>query len=225
MFSHAFQTQSSVTFLSADCFQNCEEPVPVMVSFSPAVTDFAKEKVVVNGGTIISVVPMNTAEVVGGRLGESENLLETQSFLLYLSPKSSDSSTIEVSVPSRSFHNQYGLMNLDSNTVSISLETHSNNGHIRTRSSTNQNPFDVMVSFDSPVTSVPSSDQLDCENCKVISVSLDNPSLLRVILQVDTEGYGSLQLPSAISISENGVVSEPLLYSFYYGSSDLICFI
>lgn len=220
VFTHSFQTQWSVSFLSASCYQNCVEPLSVTISFSPPVIDFAKDKVVVNGGTIISVVSVNTAEVVGGRLGEeSEDPSETQSFVLFLSPKSSDSSSIEVSVPSRSFHNRYGLQNLESNTVRISLGTRTNNGQILTRSSINQNPFDVMVSFDSPVTSVPSSDQLDCENCRVISISLDRPDLLRVILQVDAEGYGSLHLPNAISLNENGVASEALLYSFYYGSS------
>jgi hypothetical protein len=189
-----------------------------MVSFSPPVIDFVPDKLDIVGGTVISVVPMNTAEVVGGCLEEEfENSSDTQSFLVYLSPKS-DSSVIVMSVPNRSFTNRYKLKNMSSNTVSISLEARSNNGRILTRSSINQNPFDVTVSFDSPVTSIPSPDQLECDNCQVISVSLDNPNLLRIILQVDSEGYGSLQLPGAISINENGVVSEPLHYSFYYGN-------
>lgn len=218
VYTYPFQTQLSVAFLSSSCDEKCVEPISVMVSFSPPVVDFVPDKLTINGGTVISVVPMNTAEVVGGRLEEEfENFSDTQSFLVYLSPKSSDSSTIVVSVPSDSFTNRYKLKNMGSNTVSISLEARSNNGHILTRSSINQNPFDVMVSFDSPVTSVPSPDQLECDNCQVISVGLDSPDLLRVILQVDSEGYGSLQLPGAISINENGVVSEPLHYFFNYG--------
>lgn len=218
MYTYPFQTQLSVTFLSASCSEKCVEPISVMVSFSPPVIDFVPDKLDIVGGTVISVVPMNTAEVVGGCLEEEfENSSDTQSFLVYLSPKS-DSSVIVMSVPNRSFTNRYKLKNMSSNTVSISLEARSNNGRILTRSSINQNPFDVMVSFDSPVTSIPSPDQLECDNCRVISVSLDNPNLLRIILQVDSEGYGSLQLPGAISINENGVVSEPLHYSFYYGN-------
>ena len=218
MYTYPFQTQLSVTFLSASCSEKCVEPISIMVSFSPSVIDFVPDRLDIVGGTVISVVPMNTAEVVGGRLEEFENSSDTQSFLLYLSPKSSDSSVIVVSVPSGSFTNRYKLNNMGSNTVSISLGAHSNNGHILTRSSINQNPFDVMVSFDSPVTSIPSLDQLEYDNCRAISVSLDSPDLLRVILQLDSEGYGSLQLPCAISINENGVVSEPLHYSFYYGN-------
>ena len=218
MYTYPFQTQLSVTFLSTSCSEKCVEPISVMVSFSPPVIDFVPEKLDIVGGTVISVVPMNTAEVVGGCLEEEfENSSDTQSFLVYLSPKS-NSSVIVMSVPNRSFTNRYKLKNMSSNTVSISLEVRSNNGRILTRSSINQNPFDVMVSFDSPVTSIPSPDQLECDNCRVISVSLDNPNLLRIILQVDSEGYGSLQLPGAISINENGVVSEPLHYSFYYGN-------
>lgn len=218
MYTYPFQTQLSVTFLSASCSEKCVEPISVLISFSPPVIDFVPDKLDIVGGIVISVVPMNTAEVVGGCLEEEfEISSDTQSFLVYLSPKS-DSSAIVMSVPSGRFTNRYKLKNMSSNTVSISLEARSNNGRILTRSSINQNPFDVIVSFDSPVTSIPSPDQLECDNCRVISVSLDNPNLLRIILQVDSEGYGSLQLPGAISINENGVVSEPLHYSFYYGN-------
>ena len=218
MYTYPFQTQLSVTFLSASCSEKCVEPISVMVSFSPPVIDFVPDKLDIVGGTVISVVPMNTAEVVGGCLEEEfEISSDTQSFLVYLFPKS-DSSAIVMSVPSGRFTNRYKLKNMSSNTVSISLEARSNNRRILTRSSINQNPFDVMVSFDSPVPSIPSPDQLECDNCQVISVSLDSPDLLRIILQVDSEGYGSLQLPGAISINENGVVSEPLHYSFYYGN-------
>ena len=218
MYTYPFQTQLSVTFLSASCSEKCVEPISVLISFSPPVIDFVPDKLDIVGGIVISVVPMNTAEVFGGCLEEEfEISSDTQSFLVYLSPKS-DSSAIVMSVPSGRFTNRYKLKNMSSNTMSISLEARSNNGRILTRSSINQNPFDVMVSFDSPVTSIPSPDQLECDNCQVISVSLDSPDLLRIILQVDSEGYGSLQLPGAISINENGVVSEPLHYSFYYGN-------
>ena len=200
MYTYPFQTQLSVTFLSASCSEKCVEPISVLISFSPPVIDFVPDKLDIVGGIVISVVPMNTAEVVGGCLEEEfEISSDTQSFLVYLFPKS-DSSAIVMSVPSGRFTNRYKLKNMSSNTVSISLEARSNNGRILTRSS------------------IPSPDQLECDNCQVISVSLDSPDLLRIILQVDSEGYGSLQLPGAISINENGVVSEPLHYSFYYGN-------
>ena len=89
MYTYPFQTQLSVTFLSASCSEKCVEPISVLISFSPPVIDFVPDKLDIVGGIVISVVPMNTAEVVGGCLEEEfEISSDTQSFLVYLSPKS-----------------------------------------------------------------------------------------------------------------------------------------
>ena len=61
---------------------------------------------------------------------------------------------------------------------------------------------------------------IDVEGCKVMDTSLVGTNRLRVVLEIESEGEGSMTIPSGLSLSLNGVVSEQFVWNFTYGRSE-----
>lgn len=170
---------------------------------TPPVVSFTEERVDVTEGTVRSITNSTMTD-------------KKQEFVLHIEPTFLTSS-ITIVIPEGRLWNRKGLSNTQSNQLTISLVPPSVVSTILSRSSTNQNPYALLIDFSAPITLLPDIKHILCQNCRVQSVNAIESMRLRVVMSILKEGPGEVVLPQGIAVSNMGEKSEVITFPFYFG--------
>ena len=170
---------------------------------TPPVISFTEEMVNVTDGTVRSITNSTMTD-------------KKQEFVLHIEPTYITPS-ITIVVPEGRLLNHKGLRNTQSNQLTISLVPPSVVSTILSRSSTNQNPYALLIDFSAPIVLLPEIKHILCQNCRVQSVNAIEAMRLRVVMSIMKEGPGEVVLPRGIAVSSTGEKSEVITFPFYFG--------
>lgn len=186
-------------------------PFPIYVLFSEPV-NFTVAALSITGGSVLGVTHLTAAPSFTSEEWASE-LLDV--YLFYVRPSSSQITNVTVVLPFHALRGVSGRYNMQSNKVALSFVP--DGASCLSSPFTNRNPYEVIVQYPYAITGVVVASSIIVEGCKVIDISIVQKNRLRIVLEIFAEGKGHMTIPSGLSLSMNGVVSEQFEWDFEYG--------
>ena len=186
-------------------------PFPIYILFSEPV-NFTVEALSITGGEVLGVTYLTSTPSFTFEECCSDQF---DVYLFYVRPSNSQITNVTVVLPHHALRSKSGRYNTLSNKVSLSFVR--DGASCLSSPFTNRNPYEVIVQYPYAITGVVAANSISVEGCKVIDINIVEKSRLRIVLEIFAEGKGHMTIPSGLSLSVNGVVSEQFEWDFEYG--------
>ena len=204
------------THLVTHSTTNCQAPLPVYAFFSEPV-NFTASALSLENGDVLSDTHLTTPPSFSADPSMDDSF---DVYLFYIKPSTSHVTTVSVVLPPHALRSSEGRFNAQSNHLTLSFVRDEDGVTCLSSPFTNRNPYEVIVQYPYAISGVVATKAIDVEGCKVMDTSLVGTNRLRVVLEIESEGEGSMTIPSGLSLSLNGVVSEQFVWNFTYGRSE-----
>ena len=186
-------------------------PFPIYILFSEPM-NFSTDALMITGGDVMGVTHLTSTPLFTSEEWYSNDL---DIYLFYVRPSSSQITNVTVALPFRALQSVSGKYNMQSNQVALSFVQ--DGASCLSSPYTNRNPYEVIVQYPYAFTGMVAASSIIVEGCRVVDISIVQKNRLRIVLEILAEGKGHMTIPSGLSLSMNGDISERFEWDFEYG--------